>query len=304
MATVTLTDRDDHYTTTSNDSLVLAKGGNDVITVQAAYYDRENEIVQIAVYGGPGNDKIIGKPVADREAFYGGPGNDRIEVWGSVTYSGAALGAGGNDTLVCKGGDEGCNLLGGSGNDTLVNEGTTSAYMTGGPGRDTLVGGASRDVFLFRAGDTVAGFRPRRHQGLPARQRRHRPLGDRRQRQGTGRPGLRLRRRRQASGRRRGQLLRLGPERDRGREHRRQDLRDRAPGLRPAARRHRLPPLGRAVPEDLSDRLLPLGRTPRDPPLSGASRHSAARGRAATLCRSGRDEGTAGRRRRYQALPP
>jgi serralysin len=29
--------------------------------------------------------------------------------------------------------------------------------MTGGPGRDTLVGGASRDVFLFRAGDTVAG---------------------------------------------------------------------------------------------------------------------------------------------------
>ena len=157
MATVTLTDRDDHYTTTSNDSLVLAKGGNDVITVQAAYYDRENEIVQIAVYGGPGNDKIIGKPVADREAFYGGPGNDRIEVWGSVTYSGAALGAGGNDTLVCKGGDEGCSLLGGSGNDTLINEGTTSAYMTGGPGRDTLVGGASPDVFLFRAGDTVAG---------------------------------------------------------------------------------------------------------------------------------------------------
>jgi Ca2+-binding RTX toxin-like protein len=158
MATVTLTDRNDHYTTTSNDSLVLAKGGNDVIVVQAAYYDQENEIVQIAVYGGPGNDKIIGKPVADHEAFYGGAGNDHIEVWGSVTYSGSALGAGGNDTLVCKGGDEGCSLLGGAGDDTLISEGTvTGAYMTGGPGRDTLAGGAPRDVFVFRDGDTVAG---------------------------------------------------------------------------------------------------------------------------------------------------
>src|SRR4051794_8614418 len=71
-ATVTLTDGNDHYTTTSNDSLVLAKGGNDVITVQAAYYDRENEIVQIAVYGGPGDDKIIGKEGIDRQTFYGG----------------------------------------------------------------------------------------------------------------------------------------------------------------------------------------------------------------------------------------
>ena len=114
-------------------------------------------MIQISVYGGPGNDKIVGKWGIDHELFYGGPGNDRIEVWGSVTYSGAALGAGGNDTLVCKGGDEGCNLLGGSGDDTLINEGATSAYMTGGPGRDTLVGGASPDVFLFHAGDTVAG---------------------------------------------------------------------------------------------------------------------------------------------------
>ena len=37
MATVTLTDRDDRYTTTSNDSLVLAKGGNDAILVKDAY---------------------------------------------------------------------------------------------------------------------------------------------------------------------------------------------------------------------------------------------------------------------------
>ena len=158
MATVTLTDRNDHYTTTSNDTLVLAKGGNDVIIVKDAFYDRENELIQISVYGGPGNDKIIGKFGIDHELLYGGPGNDHIEVWGSVTYNGAALGAGGNDTLVCKGGDEGCNLVGGSGNDTLINEGTTSAYMTGGPGHDTLVGGPGPDEFVFSdAGDTVAG---------------------------------------------------------------------------------------------------------------------------------------------------
>jgi Ca2+-binding RTX toxin-like protein len=156
-ATVTLTDGNDHYTTTSNDSLVLAKGGNDVITVQAAYYDRENEIVQIAVYGGPGNDKIIGRFGIDHELLYGGPGNDHIEVWGSVTHSGAALGAGGDDTLICNGGDEGCNLVGGSGDDTLINQGTSSAYMNGGPGRDTLIGGPGRDYFFFAAGDTVAG---------------------------------------------------------------------------------------------------------------------------------------------------
>jgi hypothetical protein len=157
---VTLTDSNDHYTTTSNDSLVLAKGGNDVITVQAAYYDRENDIVQIAVYGGPGNDRIIGKEGIDRQTFYGGPGDDYVEVWGSVTYTGGASGAAGDDTLVCKGGDEGCGLNGGAGDDTLVSEGTTGSGMTGGPGRDILIGGPGRDHFAFAAGDTVAG--PRR----------------------------------------------------------------------------------------------------------------------------------------------
>jgi serralysin len=166
MATVTLTNGNDHYTTTSNDDLVLAKGGNDVIVVQAAYYDRDNETIRMTVYGGPGNDKIIGKPqVVDRQTFYGGPGNDYIEVWGSVTDNGFASGGGGNDTLVCMGGDEGCNLAGGTGDDVLINRGVdnggapSQSYMIGGPGRDVMIGNASNDYFIFATGDTVAGAR-------------------------------------------------------------------------------------------------------------------------------------------------
>jgi hypothetical protein len=159
-ATVTLTDGNDRYVTTDKDGLVLARGGDDRIIVKGVFYDRENDTVRMTVYGGSGNDRIIGRAGIDRQTFYGGPGDDYVEVWGSATHTGGAVGAGGRDTLVCKGGDEGCGLNGGAGDDTLVSQGTTGSGMTGGPGRDTLIGGPGRDFFGFAAGDTVAG--PRR----------------------------------------------------------------------------------------------------------------------------------------------
>jgi hypothetical protein len=257
MATVTLTNGNDHYTTTDNDDLVLAKGGNDQIIVKSAFYDRENDSIRIAVYGGPGNDKIIGKlGAADRQTFYGGPGNDYIEVWGSVTHNGSAIGASGNDTLVCMGGDEGCGLVGGAGDDVLINKGIDNgghgpvrSAMFGGPGRDVMIGN-SLDYFVFATGDTVAGARRDVIKNFtPGQSLDVIDLSamDANVKEGAGRPGFRLRGGDESSRHRRGRLLRVGQERHRYRQRRRQNLRDRAPELQPAARRGGLPSLGRAL---------------------------------------------------------
>jgi hypothetical protein len=92
------------------------------------------------------------------QTAYGGPGDDRIEIDGGDADPGGAFGAGGNDTLVCRGGDEGCFLNGGTGQDQLINQGEYDASMVGGPGRDQSTGRAgSQDIHIFYKGDTVAG---------------------------------------------------------------------------------------------------------------------------------------------------
>jgi hypothetical protein len=182
MATVRLTDGNDTYTTNSGDEFVFALGGNDKITVKGVFYDEAEDAARISVYGGPGDDRLISSMTAiEGQRLYGGSGNDHIEINGSPTASGYAAGAGGNDTIVCKFGDEGCILDGGTGNDRLVNEkgydvtmygrsgddildaGTLlgdDTFQAGGPGRDISIGGPGEDRFILSTGDTVAG--PRR----------------------------------------------------------------------------------------------------------------------------------------------
>ena len=158
MATVKLTNTRDDYTTKEGDEFVYALKGNDKITIQGLFYDQENEETRITVYGGPGDDHILSVREISGQAGYGGPGNDRIEIHGGDTDSGAAIGAGGNDTLICLGGDEGCFLSGGGGQDRLINQSDSEASMVGGPGRDLHTGNAeAEDFFVFFKGDTVKG---------------------------------------------------------------------------------------------------------------------------------------------------
>ena len=84
---------------------------------------------RIQVFGGSGNDTLVGSPLADQ--LFGGDGNDWLR------------GGAGHDKLD---GGTGDNLLfGDAGGDSLV----------GGDGRDILVGGVGRDVFDGGAGDDI-----------------------------------------------------------------------------------------------------------------------------------------------------
>ncbi|MEM6661714.1 MAG: Hint domain-containing protein, partial [Pseudomonadota bacterium] len=95
--------------------------GDDTLTADAGAVS-----AGLSVFGGAGNDSILGG--ADEDALYGGTGNDNI------------AGEAGNDLL-----------YGGAGNDTL----------TGGAGDDVLTGGAGNDTFALSAGggdDTITDF--------------------------------------------------------------------------------------------------------------------------------------------------
>lgn len=84
---------------------------------------------RIQVFGGSGNDTLIGSPLADQ--LFGGDGNDWLR------------GAAGHDTLDGGTGDD--LLFGDAGRDSLV----------GGDGRDIFVGGVGPDVFNGGAGDDI-----------------------------------------------------------------------------------------------------------------------------------------------------
>jgi Ca2+-binding RTX toxin-like protein len=98
---------------TGLDLLVInALGGDDMIDLT------QFTAVPVQVFGGDGNDTILGTPGND--LLDGGAGNDSI------------VGGAGNDTI-----------QGGDGNDTVV----------GGTGTDQLFGGAGSDTFVWNPGD-------------------------------------------------------------------------------------------------------------------------------------------------------
>jgi RTX calcium-binding nonapeptide repeat (4 copies)/Calpain family cysteine protease len=101
--------------------VVNAGAGDDVIRLDSETTRGQAALgVPCVVYGGAGNDTIVGTPGADR--LDGGSGNDTI------------TGGAGDDVLI-----------GGYGNDTL-NGGAGNDWMSGDAGDDLLIGGSGRDV--------------------------------------------------------------------------------------------------------------------------------------------------------------
>ncbi len=95
------------------------------------------------IFGGLGNDIIVGSPLADR--IYGGPGNDRIE------------GGAGNDTIYGEAGND--RLEGNEGNDLLLG-GDDDDFIRWevGDGSDTNLGGQGIDELLFVGDGTDESF--------------------------------------------------------------------------------------------------------------------------------------------------
>jgi hypothetical protein len=126
--------------------IVDAGGGDDMVRLDSEALGGRALGVPCVVFGGTGNDTIIGTPGADKlfgqagndlirggagdDVLSGGDGNDRLE------------GGDGNDTLT---GDTGNDILyGGTGNDTLTGA-AGDDYMNGEAGNDFLIGGTGRD---------------------------------------------------------------------------------------------------------------------------------------------------------------
>jgi Ca2+-binding RTX toxin-like protein len=118
--------------------------GHDYIQVS------NNIALPTRIYGGAGNDTIIGGGSRDR--IYGGTGNDSI-----IGNSGHDIlyGEEGDDTI--RGGNGNDYIVGGEGNDFLEgNAGNDRLY--GGPGNDIIHGNAGHDLIYGGAGsDTLHG---------------------------------------------------------------------------------------------------------------------------------------------------
>lgn len=128
---------------------VIGKNGNDTITVAA------DVLIDVAMYGGNGNDKLTGGGGDD--ALQGGNGKDRIVGGSGDDY---LYGNNANDRLF--GGDGDDMLDGGNGNDYCEGD-EGDDRLQGGRGDDTLDGGDGSNLLDGGAGKS------RRRNGTSAR---------------------------------------------------------------------------------------------------------------------------------------
>ena len=107
-------------------------------TVTGLGTDTMSGIEQVAITGGPGNNRIdASSRTAGGVSLLGGGGNDTLI---GTAFNDTLDGQGGNDSLVGNAGDD--VLFGGEGNDTL----------RGGLGNDSLTGALGNDVLAGEAG--------------------------------------------------------------------------------------------------------------------------------------------------------
>nr|WP_281352690.1 calcium-binding protein [Skermanella pratensis] len=169
---------DTYFVDNAGDQIVEAAGGGTDTVHSTVSLVLANEVENL-ILGGTGNLDGTGNGLANK--IQGNSGANLLQ------------GGGGDDWL--QGWDGNDRLEGGAGNDGL----------DGGAGNDVLIGGAGRDRLSGEPGRTASSSIPSatagrdgaagQHPGFPARDRHHRPEGDRRQRHAPGRPGLHLHRR-------------------------------------------------------------------------------------------------------------
>ncbi len=144
----TLTDNADTVKLKGKYNTVLARKGNDVITVSAG--------TRHIIYGEAGNDTIVVKKGAGTgNKIYGNAGNDTIKALEStkkITIYG------GDGTDIIYGGSGSDILYGQAGKDKLYG-GAGADYLYGGSGNDKLYGGAGKDTFVYSDGkDTIYDY--------------------------------------------------------------------------------------------------------------------------------------------------
>ncbi len=138
--------------TVQNTSQVLVMGadGNDTISLN----DSNGPLPKATLYGGNGNDVLIGSSAPD--ILFGQGGNDTLEGKGG---NDSLFGGANNDTLV--GGDADDQVFGESGNDRLIwNPGDDTDLNEGGADTDTIEvnGGNAADTFIATANGTRVRF--------------------------------------------------------------------------------------------------------------------------------------------------
>jgi hypothetical protein len=143
--------------TSTNITLLEARGGNDRVTVSSII------TTKITIRGEDGNDVIFDG--GGNGNLEGGDGNDRIDGDGGTD---TIRGGGGNDQLNGGIGDDTINgedgndrILGGPDADT-INGGPGNDIIDPGPGTDgsssnPITGGGGNDVYIFRRGETGNG---------------------------------------------------------------------------------------------------------------------------------------------------
>lgn len=150
------------YHTMSGKLNIYGNNGNDHIEALSevtkegvAFGDITNlTFTKYYLWGGGGNDKIIGTPFKDW--IYGGDGNDHlIGGQGDDYINGGAgndyiSGYGGNDLIYGSSGDD--FLLGDQGDDTIYG-GAGNDIIVGGTGMDVIDGGDGFDTFRCRKAD-------------------------------------------------------------------------------------------------------------------------------------------------------
>lgn len=152
---------DSYYVDNAGDSVVeLAAEGLDTVYSTINHMlalNVENLILlgstNINGTGNAGNNVLTGNSGAN--LLNGGSGSDTASyaaASGAVTANlatGAALGGGGNDTLISIE-----NLIGSAFGDTLIGSATANV-LNGGAGADTLTGGAGADAFVLDSRDSI-----------------------------------------------------------------------------------------------------------------------------------------------------
>ncbi|MDB9448078.1 calcium-binding protein [Anabaena sp. CS-542/02] len=158
------TDGDDElFAPSTGNAQVFGLEGNDILDATP------NLSGQVILYGGPGNDTLIG---GNNHTLYGGDGDDNLLAAGSLGRN-ILYGGPGNDLLIVVEGSHN-QLYGGAGNDRLIvsdgggfnrlygeegnnildaSSGTGNNQLFGGVGNDILIAGAATDELFGGAGN-------------------------------------------------------------------------------------------------------------------------------------------------------
>ena len=140
-----------YYVPTGGRLIIYGNGGNDHIEAVSGetkggvtFGDITNlSFSSYLLYGGAGNDTIIGKPLDKPIVVYGNDGNDHL------------IGGAGDDHLYGGAGDD--YIDGGSGNDLIYGD-DGKDFLMGDKGNDNIYGGAGNDIIVGGIGDdTIEG---------------------------------------------------------------------------------------------------------------------------------------------------